>query len=261
MQKFLVWWKRRALLKDYVLKQRQKGRYKKWPDRYPVQDAIKAEIDWRRFQECRDRFIDTGPGHAKFLNADYWLDNALFRAWQLGLHEQEPLKIIDIGAGAGWFPLVCNHFGHECVGTDIISHTELPAVRMFIELADVLGFEQQDLFIEPFRELPNLGTFDLVTCYKIAFNHPKKPDRWGRKEWAFFLDSCSKKLLKGQGAIFLNFNGHLDKHFMTDEIKSDILMLGGEVCYNDVLIKYPKRPRVAPDRFGLSRQPLKDIVN
>jgi SAM-dependent methyltransferase len=230
---------RRLPLNEYLRKRLQQFRYKQWLDRNPTLDAIRQDIDWPRFEDCRRQLISaTLSKKRKYLNFQYWLDDALFRAWQLGLHERPELNILDISTGPGYFLIVCRHFGHACAGTDAISLIDRTDIQIYKSLGEIFGLERHDLFIEPFKEMPDLGrSFDLVTAYKIAFNNLRKQDQWGFEEWMFFVESCHRNLLKGPGEIFLNFN-YDGREFMPREFKKYLRSIG-TVCYNDAYIVFP----------------------
>jgi len=119
----------------------------------------------------------------------------------LGLAQSPPLRILDIGTGAGHFPFICRALGHEVVGLDRGDSA------FFKASARWMGVEPIDHIIRPFAKLPSLGgRFDLVTAFRIGFN--LRPDRtaYDLPEWTFFLDNIADDILKPDGTLCLKFN-------------------------------------------------------
>ena len=88
---------------------------------HPVKvDAILNTIDRERMNRLREQYPHR-PGSAKvnrFENADYWIPINVERAQDLWLDRTPPLRILDLGCGAGYFLYVCRFFGHETLGLD-----------------------------------------------------------------------------------------------------------------------------------------------
>ena len=57
--------------------------------------------------------------NSKYLDLDVWVFENLNRTFKLNLHNKTGLKILDISTGFGYFPYICNHFGHSAEGTDL----------------------------------------------------------------------------------------------------------------------------------------------
>lgn len=172
---------------------------------------MRRAIDAAEMAALRDRYL--GPGAerdvgnaAKFVDVDYWLKVNVERAQDLRLNAGGPLKILDLGCGAGYFLHVCGRLGHEAVGIDI---DENPLFRETIALLDVRRVVHR---IEAFVPLPDVGgSFDLVTAHCICFQKlPSLVDgerhEWGAEAWRFFLDDVRTNQLKPQGRLLLDFN-------------------------------------------------------
>ncbi len=141
------------------------------------------------------------PHEQKYLDTRRWLEKLWYAAAGLGLQNSRPLRILDLGTGAGHFPFVCRALGHEVVALD---RGDSP---FFKAMAGWVGFEPVDHMIRPFRKLPDFGgRFDLVTAFRIGFN--VKPDRttYDLPEWTFFLDHIEDDILRPGGALCLKFN-------------------------------------------------------
>ena len=69
--------------------------------------------------------------------------------YELGLHRSPPRrKVLDLGTGCGYFPYICNYFGHTTVTTD------LDAVPMYDEITEFLRLDKRVLCIAVSRSCP-----------------------------------------------------------------------------------------------------------
>jgi SAM-dependent methyltransferase len=200
--------------------------YHRW--RHPIdpQDIIK-EIDSAGFAQIREKF--SVPGELthwpKYLDADRWLSLNIRRAQELRLTARpRPLRILDLGSGAGWFLLVARHLGHSGVGLDI------PDPPMYGELFDLFGLKRTVWEIKAYQPLPDLGErFDMVTAFSICFNGHKRSDLWTSKEWSFFLDDLQKRFLRPDGEIFLGMNPEEDGSFYTPALRQFFIERGAQI--------------------------------
>src|SRR5438270_101799 len=88
---------------------------------HPVKsDRILATVDRSRFSSLRQRYPykETSPRINRFEDADYWIGINVERAQDLWLDRSPPLRILDLGCGAGYFLYICQFFGHEGLGLD-----------------------------------------------------------------------------------------------------------------------------------------------
>lgn len=132
--------------------------------------------------------------------ADY--NARLWRAWKqikkLDLDEAQPLDILDIGLGAGYFVYACKRYGHRAVGLD------RPGFPIWHGLRRWLDVQVTDHTVQPLQHLPALGRFDLVTSFKCPFNYVDDESRfWTLDEWSFFLNDLRDNLLKPNGRVAL----------------------------------------------------------
>jgi len=96
-------------------------------DRIDAGDYALAQSKWR------DRLVDYDPKFIyKYFDVCFWMKDKLERAKRLNLFDRPPLRILDLGTGAGHFPAVCAALGHEVIGLDV----EVP---LYTELARLSG--------------------------------------------------------------------------------------------------------------------------
>src|SRR5215469_13999237 len=92
--------------------------YHRW--RHPIQpQQILSGIDLAGLERIREKF--SVPGERthwpKYVDADRWLRLNIRRAQELRLTARlAPLRILDLGSGAGYFLLVARYLGHSGIG-------------------------------------------------------------------------------------------------------------------------------------------------
>ena len=165
---------------------------------------------------------------AKYVDFPIWLLRNMHRAAQLGLHKASGLRILDIGAGPGYFIAAARALGHECRGIDVPDSWFTPLERqVYSELLEALNCRQyvSPVSVERFVPLPfNAGEFDLITAFLICFNRHDKPDQWGVPEWRFFVEDALQMLRPG-GRVLLGLNDNRKRY-------------GKLLFYNDALLDY-----------------------
>jgi SAM-dependent methyltransferase len=158
----------------------------------------------------RDRY-----SAAKYAQFRPWMLRNLHRAAQLGLHKARPLRILDIGAGPGYFIAATRALGHECFGIDVPeSYFTQLELRVYSEMLEAFYCRQyvSPLAIERFVPLPLHGEkFQLITAFLICFNRHDKPDQWGVPEWRFFIEDAMESLT-GDGRLFLGLNDNVKRY-------------------------------------------------
>jgi hypothetical protein len=82
---------------------------------------VLRSVDMTRFSQIQARYRDEAPypGHSKYLDITAEMRRALYNAYELGLHRPPPRTVLDLGTGCGYFPYVCNYFGHTAVAVDL----------------------------------------------------------------------------------------------------------------------------------------------
>src|SRR5258708_7183626 len=94
---------------------------------------ILDDIDWLQFRDLRHKFPyrPGSPQINRFEDVVYWIEINVERAQDLWLDRAPPLRILDLGSGAGYFLYVCKSFGHHVLGFDTDKE---PLFRATIEL-------------------------------------------------------------------------------------------------------------------------------
>lgn len=197
--------------------QRSAGRVAKTLPFYPrirseyrsVLESVGAEKLKAALAEARDSRIHSDQ--EKYLQRRHIIAGVA-RGVLLGLHRSRPLRILDLGCGAGWFLLACRHWGHEAVGLD------LDVFELYNRLIQALDIHRHVHRIEPQSPLPDIGRFDLVTAFYPMFDSAwMRVDgsvhftRWEASDWAFFLEDLRSRVLRPDGRVYLKLNHRLSE--------------------------------------------------
>jgi SAM-dependent methyltransferase len=165
---------------------------------------------------------------AKYVDFPIWSLRNIHRAAQLGLHHTSGLRILDIGAGPGYFIAAARALGHDCRGIDVPDSCFTPLERqVYTGLLQALNCRQyvSPFSVERFVPLPFDGEpYDLITAFLVCFNRHNKPDQWGVPEWRFFVEDALGKLRAG-GRLFLGLNDNRKR-------------FGKLLFYDDALLAY-----------------------
>jgi SAM-dependent methyltransferase len=204
---------------------------------------ILDDIDWIQFRDLRHRYPyrPGSPQINRFEDIVYWIDINVERAQDLWLDRSVPLRILDLGSGAGYFLYVCKHFGHDVIGFDTDSEPLFGATMELLGVPRVIGR------IERQTPVPDFGRkFDLVTAHRICFQRiGKVRDRleWSPVDWEFFLDDVRAHLLEPNGRLLLDFNPRPDgSSFFTPELRKFFLSQGARIFRSKALLgKDPDR--------------------
>ena len=214
---------------------------------HPVDaNRLLATVDRAEFATLRQRYPykETSPRINRFEDADYWVGINVERAQDLWLDRAAPLRILDLGCGAGYFLYVCQFFGHETLGLDTDNE---PLFRATTELLKV---ERVISRIEPNVPLPDLGRrFDLVTAHRICFHRlgrspDGQPREWTTAQWKFFLEDVRRHLLEADGRLLLDFNPRRDSSsFFTPELRAFFLGEGARIFRSKALLAADPKTR------------------
>ena len=169
-----------------------------------------------RLANVIERYKIDNPGIAfqKYLDIDRWVYESQKRVYFLGLDNTNSKKcILDLGTGAGYFPYICNYYGHKAEALDV------PDNDMYNQIVGELGINRYTQYIKAYKDLDVNNQYDLITGFMICFNNHKMPDVWHIKEWDYFLKSISNKNLKPNGKVFLSFN----EESKEEPVKKDLL--------------------------------------
>jgi SAM-dependent methyltransferase len=161
------------------------------------------DLESKGFARIRSRYVNPNDpiGWPKYVDASQWLELAIKQARFLQLDRRKPVRVLDIGSGAGYFLFVCKQLGHSVMGLDL----DWPP--MYAEMFEMLKMPRRVWRIEPFQQLPDLeGRFDFITGFAVCFNSHGSDEVWGMKEWDFFLDDLFENIVSKTGEIYFELN-------------------------------------------------------
>src|SRR5438105_7589017 len=135
---------------------------------HPVSSRrILATLDRAELARLRERYPHR-PSARKinaYEDAAYWIDINVERAQDLWLDRAPPLRILDLGCGAGYFLYVCKFFGHHVLGFDTDDEPLFRATTELLDVPRVIGRIQRQAPLPSFHQ-----QFDLVTAHRICFH-------------------------------------------------------------------------------------------
>jgi SAM-dependent methyltransferase len=216
---------------------------------HPVSSRrILATLDRTEFANLRERY-PYRPDARKinaYEDAAYWIGINVERAQDLWLDRTPPLRILDLGCGAGYFLYVCRFFGHEGLGLDT---DEDP---LFGGITELLNIRRVVSRIHSRVPLPDLvEKFDLVTAHRVCFHRINRApggewNEWTPADWEFFINDIQTKFLKPNGRLLLDFNPRPDgSSFFTPALRACFLAKGARIFRSKALLAAEpgKRPR------------------
>jgi len=213
---------------------------------HPVSAArILETIDQDALNRLREKY-PRQPGSPKinrFEDASYWVRINLKRVQDLWLDRSQPMRILDLGCGSGFFLYICKLFGHDVVGLDRDTNP------MFREITEFLKVPRVATDIDPFVPLPELGErFDLVTAYRICFQRIGGEVKgvwkeWGPNEWRFFLNDVRSRVVQPDGRLLLDFNPRPDGSYFDPDVRDCFEAEGGRFFRSKVLFAADPRER------------------
>lgn len=202
---------------------------------------ILRTIDRSAFKDIQVRYqsLDPYPGSSKYLEIQHWLELNLKLIRRFGLDKSPRVRLLDIGTGAGYFPFLCNYYGHETVAIDLDDNP------IYNELTRLLKIDRRVIRINAYEKLPALGQkFDRITAFAICFNNHHKPNLWGVNEWRFFLNDLTTNHLTSNGRIYLGINKEQDQPQMAGDLHEFFRQTGGQVT--PWAVNYPQPPLLSP---------------
>lgn len=148
-------------------------------------------------------------------------DLAQLESWAeyLTKDRPQPLKVLDIGTGAGVWGWLLRVRGHKVTLTNTPERNLLD--RRYRQALRALGLECENLVIKASEPMRLPRKFDLITCLRGAFSHPP----WGENEWNFFINDAFSRLNPG-GALFLHLNWKANAAASYAAIKGMVLPKG-----------------------------------
>ena len=206
---------------------------------------ILDDIDWLQFRNLRHQYPyrPGSPRINRFEDVVYWIKINIERAQDLWLDRSPPLRILDLGCGAGYFLYVCKHFGHNVLGFDTDNEPLFQATTELLEVQRVIGR------IDRQTPLPDLHQrFDLVTAHRICFHRigrVRECMEWSVADWEFFINDIRTRFLNENGRLLLDFNPRPDgSSFFTPELRRFFLSQGARIFRSKALLG--KNPNARP---------------
>jgi SAM-dependent methyltransferase len=202
--------------------------------RHPVSSRqILATIDSGAIAKLRKDF-PIGPNSSRinrFADVPYWIRINVERAQDLWLDRTPPLRILDLGCGAGYFLYVCRFLGHTVLGLDTDNEPLFRATTALLNVPRAIAR------IEPGVPLPDLASrFDLVTAHRICFQRIDGRNEWTPKHWQFFINDTRSRFLDAGGRLLLDFNPRRDgSSFFTPELRSCFMAQGARLFRSKAL--------------------------
>jgi SAM-dependent methyltransferase len=220
---------------------------------HPVnKQRILEKLDRAQFEKLREQYPyrPGSPRINRFEDVVYWIKINIERAQDLWLDRAPPLRLLDLGCGAGYFLYVCKFFGHNVLGFDTDTEPLFRATTALLQVPRVIGR------IERQTPLPDLGgKFDLVTAHRICFHRigrVRDGIEWSPADWEFFINDIRTRFLNEKGRLLLDFNPRPDgSAFFTPELRRFFLSQGAQIIRSKALLG---RDPTAKPRFKETRR-------
>jgi SAM-dependent methyltransferase len=196
---------------------------------YAILKQVYESLDLERYEEIRSSLLSSrdAGSEVKYLDLLYWLRSKLRIALEQKMHERPPLRLLDLGAGAGHFPFLCRRLGHRVTALD------LGHIEVYNRLIAFFEVDRIDFEIRPLQPLPRFGErFDLVTGFMVGFNKKSKNELWGEPEWLYFLRDLGRNVMSDEGRLVLKLIRNNEKagwHFYDRELMNFARAHGGSV--------------------------------
>ena len=210
-------------------------------------------LDRAQFEKLRDQFPyrPGSPRINRFEDVIYWIEINIERAQDLWLDRSLPMRIVDLGCGAGYFLYVCKFFGHQVLGFDTDNEPLFRATTALLDVPRVIGR------IERQTPLPDLGgKFDLVTAHRICFHRigrVRDGVEWSPADWEFFINDIRTRFLNDNGRLLLDFNPRPDgSSFFTPELRAFFLSQRARIFRSKALLGVDSAQR---PKFKQTMQP------
>ncbi len=185
--------------------------------RFPAR--MRQTIDLERIdeldREMRSALLESPTSAAKYTDYDYWISFNTNRLAALSLHEREPMRILDIGCGPGYFLAAAMTCGHDAYGVDIPQEMMTSVERrVYSELLAAMALTSRvsPLLVQRFVPMDLAWRdLDLITAFWICFNCHRREDEWGEAEWRFFVEDALSHLRPG-GVLHLELNANTERY-------------------------------------------------
>lgn len=186
-----------------------------------LENALSSKLKDVPQDGTRDTMFRLERNYSKYFDLEQWLQYHRRHARQMHLHQEDrPLRILDLGCGAGIFLFVCKAYGHSGVGLDVDS-------EMYKKMASILGVEYVPKLIEPMVPLEDrFEGFDWISAIAIKFDRLDfanlKAISWTLDEWKFLLGDLANRLNQG-GKLYVKPNLFAPDQLFEDPAITDYL--------------------------------------
>lgn len=195
--------------------------------------SLYRSIDRAAFSGMRQRLSQRELGYRKYLQLDFMLPYNLYRYYTMELQRPRPgMRVLDIGTGGGYFPMICKHFGYDVQTLDVDTW------EIFNEMTRFFGLERAVHRVRAFEPIPAFeDRFDVITALQTTFNLPSKDEVWNSREWEFFLDDLRDNHLRSGGVIHVDLNraskyeAHYDQELLDFFVAQKASIDGGKLIF------------------------------
>lgn len=186
------------------------------------------------------KYIQSSEAWAKYFNEfDYHFKRAIRNYELFGLGKHAPMRILDLGTGAGYFPYLCKH--HHSIMTCDVGN-----VPFYTEVTTALGLLQYHRRITPYTPLafPKEFEVELITAFHVNFDFGKHPTyplplekAWQVGEWTYFIEDIKRSLVPN-GILYLELLKKVDNIVFPPGVKELFIeRYKAEIKKNVVLIR------------------------
>lgn len=207
---------------------------------------ILETLDRAQFEKLREQYPyrPGSPRINRFEDVVYWIEINIERAQDLWIDRAPPIRIVDLGCGAGYFLYLCRLFGHEGLGLDTDEELFFRGTTQLLGVRRVVGR------IHPQTPLPDLGKkFDLVTGHRVCFHRIERDENgvwkeWTPADWEFFIHDIRTRFLKPNGRLLLELNPRPDgSSFFTEELRAFFESQGARIFRRKALLAADRNER------------------
>jgi SAM-dependent methyltransferase len=186
-------------IEGMIAKSEFKTVFRKAVDRINSQEYKALQVKWK------DKLVNFDPKFIyKYFDVSFWIMDKIARAKRLNLFDRPPMRILDLGTGAGHFPAVCAALGHEVIGLDV----EVP---LYTDLARLMKVDRRTFRLTPRQPLPDLGRFDVITGVAVSFDSLGRDSQsvrryWSLEDWAYLIRHLSEHHSRYPGRLYFELN-------------------------------------------------------
>jgi SAM-dependent methyltransferase len=225
-----------------------------------IYDRTIASVDPQKVKALQKKYrkslLDFDPiGVFKYADLPFWIARNVALAQRLGLDNAPPMRLLDIGMGAGHFAAVAQGLGHQVTGTDI-------AVPLYDDIAAALSLDRRILPVVRGAVHPNVGgPFDRVAIIWQVFDYIRTfgdglREYWPLADWQTLIGDLAKNHVHPNGLIHLELNPHIQGNdsFYDQDLLDFCAEHGADMTLRDLgIVDLPvagllKRKRRAPAR-------------